>query len=76
MATITNGKADYSVERATEGSGDTFFLTGARGASYVAAPYVNNQDLYHAWSLGGRDLKDSNGRIWQIPKTDLETACN
>lgn len=76
MATINNGKANYTVERAEPGVTETFFLTGARGATYVAAPYINNAELYHAWTLGGRDLKDVNGHIWKIPKADLVAAAD
>lgn len=74
MATINNGKTDYSVERA-EGAIEVFYLTGARGATFVAAPYIDNEHLYHAWSVGGRDLKDPDGRIWKIAKADLVAAC-
>lgn len=71
LTTITVGKTTYTVEPL---EGDMFLLTGPRGAQLVAAPYIDNSEVFHAWRVGGThaDLKDpATGRTARLARTDL-----
>lgn len=71
MTTITVGKTTYTVEAL---EGDMFLLTGPRGAQLVAAAYIDNNDVFHAWRVGGThaDLKDpATGRTARLQRSEL-----
>jgi hypothetical protein len=70
MVTVTAGKTTYTVEPL---EGDAFLLTGPRGAQLVAGAFINNQDLFHAWRVGGThaDLK-VNGQLAKFTRAELE----
>lgn len=69
MNTITIGKTEYTVEAL---EGDMFCLTGPRGGQLVAAPFIDNSEVFHAWRVGGThaDLK-VNGHLARISRSDL-----
>lgn len=74
MNTIQIGKTTYTVEQATADS-DTYYLTGPRGATLIAVPFINDADTYHAFRFGGThaDLK-VNGQLAKITRAALESV--
>lgn len=71
LTTITVGKTTYTVEPL---EGKMFLLTGPRGAQLVAAAYIDNSEIYHAWRVGGThaDLKDpATGRTARLQRSEL-----
>jgi hypothetical protein len=72
--TLAIGPTTYLVEQAGTDA-DTYFLTGPRGGTLIAVPFINDPDTYHAFRAHGThaDLK-INGQLAKISRTELEAA--
>ena len=72
LTTITVGKTTYTVEPMEDA--DMFLLTGPRGGQLVAAAYIDNENVFHAWRVGGThaDLIDpATGRTARLQRSEL-----